>query len=89
MTSKVNVNDLHFQYQPRVSQYACLKQIWGFQLWPVMRYRADKLKFTDGPTEATTFDLKGQEIISKLFILDMSLKISNLRSKPHLPGDNE
>ena len=30
MTLKVNVNDLHFQYQPRVSQDACLVQIWWF-----------------------------------------------------------
>ena len=28
MTLKINVNDLHFQYQPRVSQDACLVQIW-------------------------------------------------------------
>ena len=27
---KVIVNDLHFQYQPRVSQDACLVQIWWF-----------------------------------------------------------
>ena len=27
MTLKVKVNDLHFQYQPRVSQDACLVQI--------------------------------------------------------------
>ena len=30
MTLKVKVNDLHFQYQPRVSQDACLVQIWWF-----------------------------------------------------------
>ena len=30
MTLKVKVNDLHFQYQPRVSQEACLVQIWWF-----------------------------------------------------------
>ena len=27
MTLKVKVNDLHFQYQPRLSQDACLEQI--------------------------------------------------------------
>ena len=29
-TLKIKVNDLHFQYQPRVSQDACLVQIWWF-----------------------------------------------------------
>ena len=28
MTLKVKINDLHFQYQLRVSQIACLVQIW-------------------------------------------------------------
>ena len=31
MTLKVKVNDLHFQYQPRISHDACLVQIWWFQ----------------------------------------------------------
>ena len=30
MNVKVKVNDLHFQYQLRVSQNACLVQIWRF-----------------------------------------------------------
>ena len=30
ITLKVKVNDLHFQYQVRVSQNACLVQIWLF-----------------------------------------------------------
>ena len=30
MKLKVKVNDLHFQYQPTVSQDACLLQIWWF-----------------------------------------------------------
>ena len=47
MTLKVKVNDLHFQYQLRVSQYACLEQIWWSQVKPVMSYRADKVRFTD------------------------------------------
>ena len=51
MTLKVKVNDLHFQYQPRVSQGACLVQIWWFQLKYVMSYRADKVKFTDRRTD--------------------------------------
>ena len=32
MTLKVKVNDLHFQYQLRVSQDAYLVQIWWFYL---------------------------------------------------------
>ena len=48
MTLKVKVNDLHFQYQLRVSQDACLKQIWWFQLKFVTSYLADKVKFTEG-----------------------------------------
>ena len=30
MTLKVKINDLHFQYQLRISQNACLVQIWWF-----------------------------------------------------------
>ena len=48
MTLMVKINDLHFQYQPRVSQDACLEQIWWFRLKPVMTYHAEKVKFTDG-----------------------------------------
>ena len=48
MTLQVKVNDLHLQYQSRVSQEACLVQIWWFQLESVMSYRADEVKFTDG-----------------------------------------
>ena len=51
MTSKVKVNDLHIQYQLRVSQDACLEQIWWFELKPVTSYRVDKVKFTDGWTD--------------------------------------
>ena len=54
MTLKVQVNDLHFQYQPRVSQDTCLEQIWWFQIKPVTSYRADKVKFTDGRTDRQT-----------------------------------
>ena len=52
MALKVKVNDLHSQYQPRVSQDACLSQIWWFHLNSVTSYRADKVKFTDGRTDA-------------------------------------
>ena len=51
MTLKVNVKDLHFQYQLRVSEDACLMQIWWFQLKSVTRYCADKQKFMDGRTD--------------------------------------
>ena len=54
MTLKVMVNDLHFQYQLRVSQDACLVQIRWFQLKSMTSYRADKQKFTDGRTDRRT-----------------------------------
>ena len=54
MTFKVKINDLHFQYQLRVSQDACLVQIWGFQLKSVTSYHVDKQKFTDGRTDRRT-----------------------------------
>ena len=54
MTLKVKVNDPYFQYQPRVSHYACLAQIWWFQLKSVKSYRADKVKFMDGRTDRQT-----------------------------------
>ena len=47
MTLKVMVNDLHFRNQPKVSQDACLVQIWIIQLNYVMSYHAEKVKFTD------------------------------------------
>ena len=60
MTLKVKVNDLHFQYQPRVSCDACLVRIWWFQLKFVTSYRADKIKFTDRRTEGQTDRRKQQ-----------------------------
>ena len=54
MTLKAKVNDLYFQYQPRVSQDACLVQIWWFQLKSVTSYRADKVNFTDRRTDRRT-----------------------------------
>ena len=51
MTLKVKANDPHIQYQPKISQYACLMQIWWFQLKPVTSYRADNVKFTDRRTD--------------------------------------
>ena len=62
MILKVKVNDLHFQYQPRVSQDACLVQILWFRLKFVTSDRADKVIYmiyimftgrrTDGWTDA-------------------------------------
>ena len=46
MTSKVKVNDLHFQYQPRVSQDARLVQIWWFECKSMTSYRADKVELS-------------------------------------------
>ena len=48
MTLVVKVNEPYFQYQPRVYYDAC------FQLKYVTSYRADKVKFTDGPTDGRT-----------------------------------
>ena len=47
MTLKVKVNDLHFQYRPRVYQDACLVQIWWFFPKSMTSYRADKLNFLE------------------------------------------
>ena len=49
-------NDLegHFQYQPRVSQDACLVQIWWFQLKSVTSYHTDKVKLLDRQTGRRT-----------------------------------
>ena len=47
MTLKVKVNDLHFQYQPRVSQEACLVQIWWYYPKLMTSYRADKPNFLE------------------------------------------
>ena len=47
MTLKVKVNDPHFQYQPKVTQDACLEQVWWFQSNSVMSYCADKQNFLE------------------------------------------
>ena len=79
MTLKVKVNDLHFQYQLRVSQDACLVQIWWLQLKYVMSYCADTVKFTDrrmdGRTDGQTdrwnnpFGLKSQGVMTYISVL--------------------
>ena len=57
MTLKVKVNDLHFQYELRVSQDACLVQIWWFQLnlWRVIVWTRQSLQ-TDGWTDVGNED---------------------------------
>ena len=66
MTFKIEVNDLHFQNQPRVPHDAWLMQIWWFQLKSVTSYRPDKVKFTgrrtgrrrNGQAHATAIPLR-------------------------------
>ena len=58
MTFKVKVNDLNFQYPPRVSQDVYLLQILWFPPKSVTSYLEDKVKFTDGQTQATTIPLR-------------------------------
>ena len=47
MTLKVMINDLHFQYQLKVSQNACLVQIWWSKPKCITSYSADKTKFLE------------------------------------------
>ena len=76
MTLKVKVSDPYFQYQLRVSQGACLVQIWWFQIKSVRSYSAGKVKLrsdrqTDGRMGGrtnrrrrwqNTFGLKGHGV---------------------------
>ena len=77
---KVKVNDLRFQYQPRVLQDACMEQIWWFQLKPVTSYRADKVKFTDrwmdrrtGAGNNNTLKCQGVKIQQLLYRYSLSI----------------
>ena len=47
MTLKVQVNDLHFQYQLRVSHHACLVQIWWLYLKSISSHCVDKSIFLE------------------------------------------
>ena len=47
MTLRVNVNNLHFQYQPSVSQDACLVQIWWIQSKSARSYPERKPNFPE------------------------------------------
>ena len=58
MTLKVKVNDLHFQYQPGVSQDTCLVQIWWFYPKSVTSYHADKLNFLEFSAKVAKMTLK-------------------------------
>ena len=58
ITLKVKVNDLHFQYQLRVSQDAYLLQIWWFQPKSVTSCRADKPNFLEFSVKKVKMTLK-------------------------------
>ena len=47
MTLKVTINNVYFQYQLRVSQNACLLQIWWFGPKSATSHRADKPNFLE------------------------------------------
>ena len=47
MALEVKFNDLHFQYQLRASQNACLVQIWWLQPKSMTSYHADKPNFLE------------------------------------------
>ena len=69
MTLTFEINDLHFQYQPRVFPDACFVQIWWLQLKAVMSYHTDKEKLTyiqmdgwmDAQMQATTIPLQTEK----------------------------
>ena len=58
MTLKFTINDLHFQYQPRVSQDACLVHIWWFQPKSMTSYHADKPNFLEFYVKMAKMTLK-------------------------------
>ena len=58
MTLNVKVHNLHFQYQSRVSQNACLGQIWWFYPKSVTSYRADKPNFLEFLVKMVKMTLK-------------------------------
>ena len=65
---KVKDDDPPFQYQPRVSQNACLVQISRFYVKSVTSYRSERAKFMDRQTDRLRqypFGLKGQGPITK------------------------
>ena len=60
MTLKVTVNDLHFQYQLRVSQNACLKPIWLFSPKSDDELSHRQAEFSRIPRQNGQNDLEGQ-----------------------------
>ena len=62
MTLKVKVNDLHFQYQPRVSHDACLVQIWWSLPKSMMSYRTDKPNFLEFWVKMANMTLKVNDL---------------------------
>ena len=92
MTLNIKVNDLHFQYHPRLSQDACLVQIWWIHLKLVTSYRADKVKFTDrrtdgrtdGQTQATTIPLRPERPRGKNQIRKFTRKLLQTSLQTHV-----
>ena len=60
----LKVSDLHSLYQPRVSQDACLVQIWWFKPKFVMSYSTDKLNFVKYLVKMTKMTLKVSDLHS-------------------------
>ena len=58
ITLKDKVNEPHFQYQPRVSQDACLVQIWLFQAKSVRSYQECKPNFLEFQVKMAKMTLK-------------------------------
>ena len=74
MILKVKVNDPHFQYQLRLSQDACMVQIWWFQSKSVMSYQADMPNFNEFSAKTDKMALK--VIIDVLHLL-YQLRVSH------------
>ena len=47
LTLKVKVNDIHFQYQLKISHNACSVQIWWFYHKSMTSYHTDKPNFIE------------------------------------------
>ena len=58
MTLNVKFNDTHYQYQPRLPQYAYLAQNWWFQPKSVTSYRGDKPNFLEFWVKMANMTLK-------------------------------
>ena len=58
MTLKVEVKDLDFQYQPRLSHNACFVQIWLFEPKSFKRFSMGKLNFIEFWVKKTEMTLR-------------------------------